>query len=314
LRYTLDHPPSAVPERPGRGSAGRDFDRQNTLRLTKEDRGTLALMKGRQASFWQACDTSVVAGMRIGPAVIGLFAVLLSHTNLVYASSSSASSFDGDRKSVSIPLPPEYVINRDGSVTLRICFNWSCALRQTMTFTPDDIALLKMRMAACPGTSLHDRLQQVRIGIWQMELLAQKYQPLLANDLPINDFEAAIPGRTDCIDNASNTTTYLHILREIGELTGWKVSSPRVRSRFDLAAAHWTAVIINTETGRPWSVDSWYRPNGHLPMVMPLRSWIDKKKGWEPPFQDINSVPDSIDELCNTQSVGTLVPGTAAFR
>ena len=183
-----------------------------------------------------------------------------------------------------------------------------------MTFTPDDIALLKRRMAVCPGTSLHGRLQRLRIGIWQMELLAQKYQPLLANDLPINEFEAAIAGRTDCVDNASNSTTYLHILRDIGELAGWTVSSPRVRSRFDLTAVHWTAVIIDRETGLPWSVDSWYRPNGHLPMVMPLRSWIDKKKGWEPPFQDINSVPHSIDELCNSQPVGTLVPGAVVFQ
>jgi hypothetical protein len=282
-------------------------DGQNTLRLRKEQRTALALMKGRPASFWQTVGSSLMAVMLVGPAVIGLFAILLSHTDLVAAASSPA-NFHA-RESVSIPLPPEYVIERDGSVTLRICFNWSCARRQTMTFTPDDMALLKRRMAVCPGTSLHDRLQHVRIGIWQMELLAQKYQPLLANDLPINEFEAAIAGRTDCVDNASNSTTYLHILRDIGELAGWTVSSPRVRSRFDLNAVHWTAVIIDTETGLPWSVDSWYRPNGHLPMVMPLRSWIDKKKGWEPPFQDINSVPHSIDELCNTQPLGTLVPG-----
>jgi hypothetical protein len=86
------------------------------------------------------------------------------------------------------------------------------------------MALLKRHMALCPGTSLHDRLQHVRIGIWQMELLAQKYQPLLANDLAINDFEAEVEGRLDCIDNTSNTTTYLHILRDIGELVGWTVS------------------------------------------------------------------------------------------
>jgi hypothetical protein len=244
----------------------------------------------------------------------GLFAILLGHADLVTAASSPAHFFDDAQESVSIPLPPEYVIDRDGSVTLRICFNWSCARRENVTFTSDDIALLTSQMAVCPGTSLHDRLQRVRIGIWQMELLAQKYQPLLANDLPINDFEATITGRTDCVDNASNSTTYLHILRDIGELTGWTVSSPRVRSRFDLTAVHWTAVIIDKDTGLPWSVDSWYRPNGHLPMVMPLRSWIAKKKGWEPPFERMNSIPHSIDELCNTQPLSALGPGALVFQ
>ena len=108
------------------------------------------------------------------------------------------------------------IIEQNGSITLRICFNWSCARRQTMIFTPDDIALLRSRMDSCSGTSLDERLQRVRIGIWQMELLAEKYQPLLANDLAINDFEAAVNGRLDCVDNSSNTTTYLHILRDIG--------------------------------------------------------------------------------------------------
>lgn len=170
-----------------------------------------------------------------------------------------------------------------------------------MTFTSNDMDLVKTRMATCSGTTLHDRLQQVRIGIWQMELLAQKYQPLFANDLSINDSEAGIQGRMDCVDNSSNTTTYLHILRDIGELSGWMLSSPKVRNRFNISAVHWTAVIIDTESELPWSIDSWYRPNGHLPTVMPLRSWIDEKKGWEPPFEQMNSTPHSIHELCTTQ-------------
>jgi len=169
-----------------------------------------------------------------------------------------------------------------------------------MVFTPDDMDLLKSRMSICSGTSLDDRLQRVRIGIWQMELLAQKYQPSLANDRAINAFEIAQNGRMDCVDNASNTTTYLHVLRDIGELPGWKISSPEVRNRFNIHGVHWTAVITDMESGLHWSVDSWFRPNGHLPMVMPLQSWIDEKKAWEAPFARVNAVPGSIHELCYT--------------
>mgnify|MGYP001226690781 CR=1 FL=1 len=262
----------------------------------------------------QAYRPTVVTFMLFRPAVIGFFIIFVSHFGLVGASSSQPIFDDAEGSSVSMPLPPEYVIDQDGSVTLRICFNWSCARRQTMTFTLNDMALLKGHMSLCMGTSLHDRLQHVRIGIWQMELLAQKFQPLLANDLAINDFEAEVEGRMDCIDNASNTTTYLHILRDIGELAGWTVSSPKVRNLFDITAVHWTAVIIDTESGLPWSVDSWYRPNGHLPMVMPLQSWIDEKKAWEQPFKPINSTPDSISELCNTLPLGPLGPPAFSFQ
>ncbi|AFL72943.1 hypothetical protein Thivi_0907 [Thiocystis violascens DSM 198] len=230
------------------------------------------------------------------------------------SASSPPPVFDDAQGSVSRPLPPEYAIDPKGAVTLRICFNWSCASRQTVTFTPKDMALLKRHLAQCPGTSVYDRLQHVRIGIWQMELLAQKHQPLLANDLAINDSEAEVEGRMDCVDNASNTMTYLHILRDIGELAGWTVSSPKVRGFFDITAVHWTAVIIDTDSGSPWSVDSWYRPNGHLPMVMPLSSWSDKKKGWEPPFERLNATPHSIDELCDTPPLDRLGPAAFSLR
>jgi hypothetical protein len=242
-----------------------------------------------------------VTVMFFRPVVIGFFALSVGHTGMVGAAPSQMFVDDAQASSVSMPLPPEYVIGADGAVTLRICFNWSCARRQTMTFTPKDMAILKSYIALCLGTTLHDRLQHVRIGIWQMELLAQKYQPLLANDLAINDGEAGVAGRMDCVDNASNTTNYLYILRDIRELAGWTVSSPKVRSLFDLTAVHWTAVIIDTKSGLPWSVDSWFRPNGHLPMVMPLPSWIDRETAWEPPFERLNATPRSIAELCNTQ-------------
>ncbi len=234
------------------------------------------------------------------PALIAFLAIVASHSGLVSATS-MAVSIDHSRGSVSSPLAPQYRIDQHGSVTLRVCFNWSCASRQTMIFTPEDIDLLKSRMALCSGTSLEDRLQRVRIGIWQLELLAQKYQPALANDDAINEFEKGVDGRTDCVDNASNTTTYLHILRDIGELPGWTVSSPKVRSRFNLHAVHWTAVLTDVESGNQWSVDSWFRPNGHLPMVMPLQSWLDEKKAWEAPYERLNPVPGSIHELCETQ-------------
>lgn len=252
--------------------------------------------------------------MLFRPVVIGFFAIVVSHTGLVGAASSQSIFDDVQGSSVSSPLPPEYVIDSHGSVRLRICFNWSCARRQTMTFTPNDMALLKRHLAFCPGTSLHDRLQHVRIGIWQLELLAQKYQPLLANDLAINDFEVGVEGRMDCVDNASNTTTYLHILRDIGELAGWTVSSPNVRRLLDITTVHWTAVILDTESGLPWSVDSWFRPNGHLPMVMPLSSWIDKKKGWEPPFKRLNTTPRLIDELCHTPPPDLLGPASFSIQ
>lgn len=195
------------------------------------------------------------------------------------------------------PLLSDYSIHGDGSVTLRICFNWSCASRQHLTFTSTDMANVAQRMQICSGDGLYDRLQRLRIGIWQMEVLAEKYQPLLANDEAVNDRDQSLKGRTDCIDNATNTTTYLHVLHDLGLLPGWSLGGPRIRHRFS-ELVHWTAVVIDRQDAHSWSVDSWLRPNGHLPFVMPLKDWKADEFPWDPPFIAWNPVPRYSNQFC----------------
>jgi hypothetical protein len=155
------------------------------------------------------------------------------------------------------------------------------------------------QMAMCPRDVQQDRLQRLRIGIWGLETLAQKYQPLLANDEAINDTDQDRDGRMDCIDNASNTTNYLHVLQGLGLLPGWSTRNPQVRDRLWLSV-HWTAVVVDTQSAESWSVDSWYRPNGYLPFVMPLADWADDRLPWETPFVSRNPYPRSSDQLCGT--------------
>jgi hypothetical protein len=114
---------------------------------------------------------------------------------------------------VTRPLPPDYRVNRNGSVTLRVCFNWSCSSRSTVTFSRDEIASVASFVGQCSDASLYDRVQRLRIAVWQMEVMAQRHIPVLGNDRGINDKDAHLEGRMDCVDNASNTTNYLHVLR-----------------------------------------------------------------------------------------------------
>ena len=198
------------------------------------------------------------------------------------------------------PQPPVYHINSDGSVVLQLCYNWSCATRRTVSFPARDIARVREQMAICPGNDLHERLQRIRIGIWQMESLAEKQLPILVNDEGENEKDRGLAGRTDCIDNSTNTRTYLHVLMDLGEIEGWTMASPEIRNRFDVNTVHWTAVLRNETDGQPWSIDSWYRPNGHLPFVMPLGEWRQERFGWEPPFDRFNPYPQYSHDLCGT--------------
>jgi len=223
---------------------------------------------------------------------------------LLCAAASPASSApprnppEADLGHVTRPLPPDYRVNRNGSVTLRVCFNWSCSNRNTVTFSREEMASVARFVGQCSDASLYDRVQRLRIAVWQMELMAQRHIPVLANDQGINDKDAHLEGRMDCVDNASNTTNYLHVLRELGRLPGWRMAEPEVRNPVNLRLVHWTAVAIDEASGSRWSVDSWFRPNGHLPYVMPLAEWVADKEGWVAPFDALNPFPAYVDELC----------------
>lgn len=197
------------------------------------------------------------------------------------------------------PLSPQYQIEKNGSVVLRLCFNSSCGRTEMLTFSAADMKKVKEQLAHCPGQDLYDRLQRVRIAVWQMEVLAQKYEPLLANDLEVNDREYGVDGRMDCVDNASNTANFLMILTDLGQLPSWQVEASSVRWPFDFDSVHWTAVLKDKVTGKQWSVDSWFRPNGNLPFVLPLNIWKDDEtQGWLPPYDTLNPYPRFSNEFC----------------
>ena len=86
-------------------------------------------------------------------------------------------------------------------------------------------------------------------------------------------------GQMDCIDESSNTNTYLIMLEAAG-LLKWHTRVQR-STRFGIFAGmpHTTAVIKETAAGTRYSVDSWFFDNGIPPAVVKLSAW---KKGWNP--------------------------------
>ena len=88
-------------------------------------------------------------------------------------------------------------------------------------------------------------------------------------------------GQLDCVDESTNTTSYLLLLEERGLLNFHTVSRPD--TRFPIIHAgrwpHQTAVVIDKETQTPYSVDSWFYDNGKPAEIVTLESW---KEGWKP--------------------------------
>ena len=87
-------------------------------------------------------------------------------------------------------------------------------------------------------------------------------------------------GQIDCIDESTNTTSYLKMLVQEGLVTRHSVQDRVTRGFFIFGWPHTTAVIRDNESGERFAVDSWFIDNGEPPFILPLQVWQD---GWEPP-------------------------------
>jgi len=84
----------------------------------------------------------------------------------------------------------------------------------------------------------------------------------------------------DCIDESSNTTTYLTLF-ELAGLLRWHNVEPVAHRGYFLFGGfpHFTALIRDNQTDELWVVDSWFRDNGVYPDILDLDTWKD---GWKP--------------------------------
>lgn len=85
----------------------------------------------------------------------------------------------------------------------------------------------------------------------------------------------------DCVDESTNTTSYLMMLQNHGLLKFHTVARPEGRLPIigGGLGPHQTAVIIEKGTGATFAVDSWFHDNGHPAEIAPLGEW---KTGWRP--------------------------------
>lgn len=88
-------------------------------------------------------------------------------------------------------------------------------------------------------------------------------------------------GQLDCVDESTNSTIYLMLLKQKGLLNFHEIEQPQVRWPI-LSGRGWmhqTAVLTEKETGEQYAIDSWFEDNGAPAHVVPLERW---RNGWHP--------------------------------
>jgi hypothetical protein len=82
-----------------------------------------------------------------------------------------------------------------------------------------------------------------------------------------------LPGQLDCIDESTNTTTYLRLLERGGLLRHHRVTERATRFGLFVGMPHSTAVIEESGSGNRYVVDSWFYDNGQPPHIVRLEDW-----------------------------------------
>jgi hypothetical protein len=81
------------------------------------------------------------------------------------------------------------------------------------------------------------------------------------------------PGQLDCIDESTNTTTYLKLLEREGLLRYHRVAERATRFGLFVGMPHSTAVIEELDSRNRYVVDSWFYDNGQPPHIVRLEDW-----------------------------------------
>ena len=91
----------------------------------------------------------------------------------------------------------------------------------------------------------------------------------------------------DCVDEATNTTSYLLVLQSNGLIKHHTVGGTMSKENLARGIAtlnpvkywpHFTAVLIENKSGQKYAVDSWLFDQGENPAVVKVEDWYIKDR------------------------------------
>lgn len=169
------------------------------------------------------------------------------------------------------------IITEPAPAHFSVCHNHSCETVQTVSLNPAQWRQVR-RLFEPPSADARGERARIARAVAMLETMVGKMTGTS------RDRGGTFPGlgrsgQMDCIDESTNTTVYLTMLRR-SALLQWHTVEDRVNRGFFLFGwPHTSAAIRETKTNRVYVVDSWFEDNGKPPHILPLKTW---KRGWRP--------------------------------
>jgi len=159
-----------------------------------------------------------------------------------------------------------------------VCYKHTCEVVETQSLTPAEWKQIHNIFQPAANTPESERTL-IKKAVARMEILIGK-KVNASNDKGGNMAGVFADGnQMDCIDESSNTTTYLALMQKDDLLKWHQIQGTKTRGFFIFGMPHTTAVIKDNSTDQRWAVDSWFYDNGVEPEILPISQWSD---GWSP--------------------------------
>lgn len=160
---------------------------------------------------------------------------------------------------------------------VNVCHGYTCKIKTAFRFTEQDIDDLdKLMKKTRKDDSAGEERRAIAYAIGWMETRVGK-EIGTDKDRPGMDFAASgDPTQIDCVDEATNTTSYLLVLERNNLLKHHTVGTPFAKDQLWRGVSgwtHWTAVIHEKASEQRWAVDSWIYENGENPAIVEVEKW-----------------------------------------
>jgi hypothetical protein len=170
----------------------------------------------------------------------------------------------------SLPEPKGAVVH--------VCHAYGCKMKTKFAFTDADIAELTgiMKKWRTKADTAEDERRGVAYAIGWIERRVGDAIGTKDDRAGMDFAGSGDPTQQDCVDESTNTTSYMTVLANKGLLRHHTVAAPFAKENYLRGIAgwtHWTAVLVETKSKQRWAVDSWIYANGENPAIVEAEKW-----------------------------------------